>query len=357
MANNSITATVQTFTGNFLTAENGGGIGGTDDPNQNPFAVHTDAKTARSWETFNFVQGPNPNSFGLQTSSGFFLTAVNGGGIGGGTDEEPIQTNRTIPAEWELFTFNFSSPLKFSPFNALTGLYGPYVIFPPYPNTVTLQAWDGKFVTAVNNGGIDADGHWAISSNRTAMSTWETFTLDNIIPGQTFANIEITIATGGDDLRQDSSASIQFYAINQLDPAPLIINMPFASGWLKASGAPGWGNNTTNGPIVIALPHPVPASVFGAFTISLGEHPNWPETNDNWDIAWIKIVLFNTSNGQITESQTIFYAYDAVNVLSDGSIGIARLTGDQPVYEGLFADPDAGLTPVSNSGVGIGFSH
>jgi hypothetical protein len=87
-----------------LTAVNGGGLG----PN-NGVALNTNRTVADSWETFNLILQPGSPAIGpgmkfaLQTSSGKnYLTAVNGGGMGGPNDATcPVHTDQTNPGAWE----------------------------------------------------------------------------------------------------------------------------------------------------------------------------------------------------------------------------------------------------------------
>jgi hypothetical protein len=90
----------------------------------------------------------------------------------------------------------------------------------------------------------------------------------------------LTIATGGDDLRGDSSADAAL-----VSPS----GAAFESAPLKAQSDPGWGNNTSNTRVVpfnAALP---PA--LGAVNITLTSHNGLFETDDNWNINGIDIRL------------------------------------------------------------------
>lgn len=138
--------------------------------------------------------------------------------------------------------------------------------------------------------------------------------------------ITVEIVTGGDDLRQDSGATIQFLGSNQLKPAPGTTPQPFLTKTLKASGAAGWGNNSTQ-QITWQLSQPLPTWVFGNLTISLQEHPGGLEGWDNWDIASFTITLFNVNptTRQVTDS-AVLISKGAETQLPDGSLGFARLT-------------------------------
>lgn len=77
---------------------NGGGIGG---PNDASSPVHTDATWIDTWERLIFEQQAD-GTFAICTTSGFYLTAVNGGGYS--NPAQPINTNRTVRGPWETFT-------------------------------------------------------------------------------------------------------------------------------------------------------------------------------------------------------------------------------------------------------------
>jgi hypothetical protein len=88
---------------NMLTCVNGGGLG----PN-NGVALNTNRTVAGEWETFNLILQPGSPQIGpgmqfaLQTASGNYLTAVNGGGMGGSNDATcPIHTDQTVSGPWE----------------------------------------------------------------------------------------------------------------------------------------------------------------------------------------------------------------------------------------------------------------
>ncbi len=341
----SFSANILTNTKNFVTAQNGGGIGGPDITTPGTFAVHTDrtaSEGASTWETLSFVQGPQTNQFGLQTSDGFFLTAEQGGGIpaaGNNSDQEPIQTNRMAAYAWEQFTLNFLPPLNLnSPYDALSGQWLGWTVTPPFGQKVTVQVDNTNYLTVVNKGHIDNQATGlAISSNRTKMLGWETFTLDNIALPDAFSFVSVEVSTGGDDLRNDSAATVEFFAINQLQPGPGVTNTPFFSQTLKAQSGGDWGNNTSN-TITYQLPNPIPGWVFGSIVITLIEHPSWPEGPDNWDIQNLVVKLYNlNSDGQIANSQVILSGVPEP-MLSDGSTGIARLTNSTPTLTVLLAN-------------------
>ena len=137
-----ITGPIKTPNGrNFVTAVNGGGLGG---PESGPglVALHTYATSAGIRETFVLVRQPSSQTIGpgmtfaLQTSQGGYVTAVNGGGIGGPNDATcPVHTDAVNPAGWEQFTLIVDDTAN--------------------PPTVQIQTANGNYLTAVNGGGVE----------------------------------------------------------------------------------------------------------------------------------------------------------------------------------------------------------
>ena len=97
----SITSSIQTQDGHLLTAVNGGGLG---DPKSAPHGVAlcTGATTAGRFETFTLVWvDESAKTFALKTYDNHFVTAVNGGGISGpDSDKSPVHTDSksTVPS-------------------------------------------------------------------------------------------------------------------------------------------------------------------------------------------------------------------------------------------------------------------
>jgi hypothetical protein len=90
---------LKTVNGNTVTAVNGGNMGG---PNDATSPVHTDAGGPYSWESLKVVPLAD-GKVAIQTASGNYLTAVNGGGYGG-PNNVPIHTDATWIGAWETFT-------------------------------------------------------------------------------------------------------------------------------------------------------------------------------------------------------------------------------------------------------------
>jgi len=101
----SITSSIQTKNGHLLSAVNGGGLG---DPKSAPHGVAlcTGATTPGPFETFTLVWvDESAKTFALKTYDNHFVTAVNGGGIGGpDSDRSPVHTDSKSAAPSGNFT-------------------------------------------------------------------------------------------------------------------------------------------------------------------------------------------------------------------------------------------------------------
>jgi hypothetical protein len=151
---------IQTADGiHFLTADQGGGLTGA------ATAISTTATTPGPNETFQLVivsGGPKLDSpgakFALRTSKGYYITAVNGGGSGWGDARFPIHTDASWVNGWE--TFNLAVDWGHS------------------PPTVTIQTWNGRFLTAVGGGGVGSLNDGApIHSDVSRIGAWELFSV------------------------------------------------------------------------------------------------------------------------------------------------------------------------------------
>lgn len=151
----AVVAAIQTATGNYLTAVNGGGLGG---PTTGPTAVplHSDASLVGPWETFTVVWlNTTYTQFVLQTSDGHYVTAVNGGGLGGPNDSSaPIHTDAKTIGIWERLTLNF---------------------LPNYQ--LTIKVPNGRFLTAVHGGGMSGPAASPVQTDAAQPAEWGTFTL------------------------------------------------------------------------------------------------------------------------------------------------------------------------------------
>lgn len=154
----TITAAIQTASGNYLTAVGGGGLSSSNFGSTG-VAVQTDAMTAGPSETLTVVWlNTSYTKFALRTLTGNYVTAVNGGGIGGPNDgSSPIHTDATSISGWETFRINFLPN-----------------------NQVTINLPDGRFLTAVNGGGVSGTSTSPIQTNASQIGPTEIFTLVNL---------------------------------------------------------------------------------------------------------------------------------------------------------------------------------
>ena len=94
---------LQTADGHWVTAVNDGGTqyGG---PNADPDEIQTNRTQASCWETFQIIT-TDGSQCSLKTYSGNYVTAVNGGGVGNNDTQNllPIHTNVTQQQSWETF--------------------------------------------------------------------------------------------------------------------------------------------------------------------------------------------------------------------------------------------------------------
>lgn len=141
--NNGIKVGIQTSGRQFLTAVNGGGQGGN-------VAISTDKTQVGEFEKFTIVVKDAVHGyFALQTCNGQYLTAVNGGNVG--TDNNPIQTNKTVGGVFETFT------LEEQP-----------------DQTFAIKTSGGFYLSAVNGGG-NSDSTQSINTNTTEIKENEIF--------------------------------------------------------------------------------------------------------------------------------------------------------------------------------------
>jgi hypothetical protein len=164
-----MTVAMRTPSGNFVTANNGGGLGGRGTP------LQTDRQVASIWETFTLDWiSSYAQTFSLKTNDGLQVTAVNGGGIGGAFDASaPMRSNATAIGVWEQFEIGGGGSNPY-----LTGTYtcGGQTVYPPNA-CVTIQTLTGNFVTAQNGGGLGGSYGIPFWTKQPWVEAWETFGL------------------------------------------------------------------------------------------------------------------------------------------------------------------------------------
>jgi hypothetical protein len=138
---------IQTSRGFYVTAV-GAGARTTD-------VMHTNATRIGSWEKFTFVYSGDGSHYGIRTSAGYYLTAVNSGGITTALTPDVLHSNATTLANWEKFTLVYQNDST-----------------PTQPGTYGLQAFDGHYLTALDGGGRTSS---AFNSNESTVRSWEKF--------------------------------------------------------------------------------------------------------------------------------------------------------------------------------------
>jgi hypothetical protein len=144
----------------YLTAVDGGGLGG---PNNTDVALHSDAKIRQNWETFT-LWSVGDGGYAFQASNGPFITAVNGGGMSGPDDSTcPFHTNLlrpswpgTGPGAWERFTLEAVDPAA---------------------GRIALKTVNGNYVTAVNGGGTGGSNSTPIHTDAFWIKDWEIWSM------------------------------------------------------------------------------------------------------------------------------------------------------------------------------------
>jgi hypothetical protein len=136
------TCFIQTDTGNYVTAVGGGG--------RISDVMHTDARIPSTWERFTLVYSGDGVHYGLRTAFGYYVTAVNSGGLSSANFPDVLHTDATLLRNWEKFSF------------VTDGTDGKFGI----------RAFDGHLLSAVGGGGRTSR---TFDSNRTVLSTWEKF--------------------------------------------------------------------------------------------------------------------------------------------------------------------------------------
>ena len=126
-------------------------------------------------------------------------------------------------------------------------------------------------------------------------------------------NLELTIVTGGDDLRSDSSATAYIIVVAGNRTREY-------STQLKSETDPGWDNDTTHGPIAWNMPPGVTTDNLSRLGIRMHSHENGLETSDNWDITSVLVTYPVDGGGQ-----------DVLVDLAGGPL--VRLTGSEPFWE------------------------
>jgi len=151
----SIPVALKTADGHYLTVVNGGGLGGPG-AGPNAVALHSDATREGAWETFQ-MEWSDPAHFALKTANGNYVTAINGGGMGGPSSAaSPIHTDAVKLGAWEKL---------FLEYNTVT-------------HRAALRTPNGQYLTAVNGGGFGGPNNVPIHTDAKRAGPWEMFSLE-----------------------------------------------------------------------------------------------------------------------------------------------------------------------------------
>jgi hypothetical protein len=119
-------------------------------------------------------------------------------------------------------------------------------------------------------------------------------------------SIQLTISTGDDNLRDDSSATASIVSAG---------GSAIQTFTLKTQFQPAWDNNTTNQQVFGFASSTAPQ--FGSVMITLTSHNSGVETDDNWNIQGLSGQEFDPAGNQICQ-------------FSGNGNPLFRLTGDVP---------------------------
>ena len=127
------------------------------------------------------------------------------------------------------------------------------------------------------------------------------------------STLQITIDTGDDDLRGDSTATAYLIALHGGSTREY-------STTLKKGSDPSWSNNSTTGPVVWNLPPGLTSHNIKRFGIRLQSHNNAFETDDNWNINRVLVTYPGPGGSEVT-------------LVQESGAPLFRLTADQPQWE------------------------
>jgi len=163
----------QTANGHFITAANGGGLG------EGGSSLQTDRTIPLSWETFLLLEDLSvfPPRVTLLTESGDYVTANNGGGIGGPNSvASPMHTDATAVGAWEKFNIYPTTCASPQQGNAQIQWMLANIFLHP-AECVYIATSSGDFVTALNGGGYGGGPSDPFRTNAASAQSWETFVM------------------------------------------------------------------------------------------------------------------------------------------------------------------------------------
>jgi hypothetical protein len=311
-AQTPLVGAIQTSDGvHYLYAVDGGGLGGPPYWGLGAAALNTNRTQASSWETFTLVQ-LNSEQFELQTSGGDWVTAVNGGGVGGLNDN-------TSPIHSDATQISTDTTFIITPIDAL--------------GHVTLQTCDGYYVTANNSGGIGGPNNVPVHTDAPitrAPGAWETFNFVKAScpvsqPPSTYSSINITIATADQSggARQDSEVVAELNLTGQSQPIFFCLKPSNVAGDNREvngssvcpvnPNAPSWGTwsvpvNNQNFPLNPNVTLAPGQANFGSMSLTLVEHPRGLESWDNSYLQGIRVTATDSTGTTTLVSEGSFKA-------------------------------------------------
>jgi hypothetical protein len=171
-----------------------------------------------------------------------------------------------------------------------------------------------------------------------------------------FDTLVLALDTGGDDLRDDSSATATItFRGRRADQPP----MPTVAT-LKAQGAGSWKNDTHTASV--PLPFKVGAADIVQIDIALASHPSFGETDDNWDLNQVTATL-TSHDGRSTlllkrPGARLSFDSPSVGLYPAGyseAVNLIQLLSfsDQPVLDHPGATENYGVAPDFACGIGV----
>ncbi len=156
---------LQAIDGSYVTAVDGGDNMYQPNCGLRQIALHENATSIGLRETFTMVSVPNTPYYAFQTIKGYYITAVNGGGMGGPNGRKgysQLHTNGWLAiGPWQKFTL--------------------IQIEPRDPSKVAIQTPDGHhYITAANGGGCGTSNTVPFHTNAKSIGRWEEFRIINV---------------------------------------------------------------------------------------------------------------------------------------------------------------------------------
>jgi hypothetical protein len=148
---------IRTYDGHYVSDVDGGGHEGQPDCGYRSVALHDNATGIGPAERFRVTRVPGTNRYALQTADGEYLTAVNGGGMGGPNNARgfsQLHTDAETIGPWERF-----------------------ILVKLGRGEIALRTPDGDhYVSASNTGGCGGPNDVPFHTDAETLGPWEQFT-------------------------------------------------------------------------------------------------------------------------------------------------------------------------------------